>query len=220
MAENCLLYYITDRAAFAGSENERRRRLLDKVAEAASAGVDYIQVREKDLTTRELESLAREAVHVIRGLKTSARRKTSLLINSRTDVALASCADGVHLRSDDVTPEDVRTAWRISGTLAHENSHRDPVIGVSCHSPQEVIQAAAGGASFAVFAPVFEKKNSSAAGLEALSQACRAKIPVLALGGVALENAGSCLHAGAAGIAAIRLFQENDISTVVRALRG
>jgi thiamine-phosphate pyrophosphorylase len=75
----------------------------------------------------------------------------------------------------------------------------------------------------AIFAPVFEKKDAfgvTPAGLEKLRQACREKIPVLALGGVTLQNARSCLEAGAAGIAAIRLFQENDAGTIVRTLRN
>jgi thiamine monophosphate synthase len=69
---------------------------------------------------------------------------------------------------------------------------------------------------------VFEKKdsaNSKPAGLAALREACKAEIPVLALGGITLSNAHSCLEAGAAGIAAIRLFQENNIAEIVRALR-
>ncbi len=237
MAGSWLLYYITDRCAFPGDEHSRRRRLLDKIAEAASHGVDYIQLREKDLPARQLEALACEAASIIQKLRTENQNlRTALLINSRTDIALATHADGVHLRSDDVSPEDVRIAWkRGAGTpfdelracpepaegsgLGRENSPQQALIGVSCHSPQEVAQAAANHASFAVFAPVFEKKNAPPAGLEALRAACRATIPVIALGGVTLENADSCLRAGAAGIAAIRLFQENDVATVVRVLR-
>jgi thiamine-phosphate pyrophosphorylase len=94
------------------------------------------------------------------------------------------------------------------------------VIGVSCHSPEEVAQAAANSASFAVFAPVFEKKDAQPAGLNLLGEACKAKIPVLALGGVTLSNAHSCLEAGAAGIAAIRLFQENNIAEVTQRLHN
>jgi thiamine-phosphate pyrophosphorylase len=96
------------------------------------------------------------------------------------------------------------------------------LIGVSCHSPFEVNQAANNGAAFAVFAPVFGKKNAPAsqpAGLSQLREACKTKIPVLALGGITLENTQSCLQAGAAGIAAIRLFQENEIAGVVARLR-
>jgi thiamine-phosphate pyrophosphorylase len=226
MAERTLLYYITDRTAFPGDESTRRRRLLDKIAEAANAGVDYIQLREKDLHTRELESLAHEAVQIIRDQKLTIDNRqlaTALLINFRTDIALATAADGVHLPSNDVSPEEIRAAWKCdAGVPDRENSPPDPLISVSCHSPQEVAQAAANAATFAVFAPVFEKKDAPAShptGLDALRQACLAKIPVFALGGVTLQNAESCLHAGAAGIAAIRLFQENNIATVIHTLR-
>ncbi|MGA9545593.1 MAG: thiamine phosphate synthase [Candidatus Sulfotelmatobacter sp.] len=222
-----LLYYITDRTAFPGDEPTRRVRLLDKIAEAVSEGVNYIQLREKHLSPRDLESLSREAMQLIdekRKLTTDHRPPaTALLINSRTDVALATAANGVHLQSNDISPQEVRTAWKRSsgaGAPAREISPRNPLIAVSCHNPQEVAQAAANQATFAVFAPVFEKKDAQPTGLEALSQACQAAIPVLALGGVTLQNAQSCLNAGAAGIAAIRLFQESDIATIVRQLRS
>ena len=116
MASRPLLYYITDRMAFPGDETERRRHLLKKIAEAARCGVDYVQLREKDLTARELESLAREAVSTLREATRvtteNLELRTRLLINSRTDVVLATGADGVHLRSDDVSPSDVREAWK------------------------------------------------------------------------------------------------------------
>lgn len=226
MAESCLLYYITDRTAFPGDELARHRRLLEKISEAARAGVDYIQLREKDLPTRELESLAREAVALIETLKTENRELgTALLINSRTDVALAVGADGVHLRSGDLSPQQVRSIWKKcgAGTPARAASPASSVVAVSCHSPAEVAQATANAASFAVFAPVFEKKDAPGAqpaGLALLKQACQQKIPVLALGGITVANARSCLEAGAAGIAAIRLFQENNIAEVVRKLHG
>lgn len=216
-----LLYYITDRTAFPGDELARRRRLLEKIREAVHAGVDYIQLREKDLSTRNLESLAREAVSEI--LPTAHRPlPTALLINSRTDVALAVQAKGVHLRSHDVSPQELRAIWTTcgAGAPARANPPQDPLIAVSCHSPAEVAQAAANKATFAVFSPIFDKNGAHPAGLEALRQACETKIPVLALGGVTLANAHSCLAAGAAGIAAIRLFQENDIAAVVRRLRS
>jgi thiamine-phosphate pyrophosphorylase len=227
MPARCLLYYITDRTAFPGDESSRRRRLLEKIGEAARAGVDYIQLREKDLPARELESVAQEAVNAIRQqarLGTGNRRPTTaFLINSRTDIALAVPADGVHLRSDDISPQDVRTIWQASsseggrGRLARANP---PLIGVSCHTPAEVVAAAASAASFAIFGPIFEKKNAQPAGLKLLREACQSNIPVLALGGITLANANSCLEAGAAGIAGIRLFQDNDVTAVVRQLRG
>lgn len=217
-----LLCYITDRSVFTGDELERRRRLLSKIAEAARAGVDYIQLREKDLSTQELESLAREAISVLTGLKAAKPElRASLLINSRTDIALAVRAEGVHLPSDDVAVEEVRSIWS-GASGACEKSPGDPVIGVSCHSREDVARAYAHGAGFAVFAPVFEKKDAPGVhptGLAQLREACRGKIPVFALGGVTLENARSCLDAGAAGIAGIRLFQENSIEGVVKWLR-
>jgi len=221
MAASCLLYYITDRSQFHGDEPARRRALLAKIAEAAQAAVDYIQLREKDLTGRELEILAREAVAIIRENPLTANyqsRTARLLINSRTDIALAVGADGVHLRSDDISPSEVRQVWSKCGVGAPARER--PVIAVSCHTHADILRAESDGADFAVFAPVFEKKGAVPAGLAALREACRAKIPVLALGGVTLENAASCLDAGAAGIAAIRLFQENKIEDVVRALRN
>jgi thiamine-phosphate pyrophosphorylase len=244
MSPRCLLYFISDRAAFPGDESARRRRLLEKIAEAARAGVDYIQLREKDLPTRDLESLAREAVHIVREAQRLAPSPwpltPALLINSRTDVALAVGAGGVHLRSDDISPQEVGQIWE-RGTATHYDERPSPplpqrtrqgwgtqglqvpLVGVSCHTPAEVTQAAANGATFAVFAPLFEKKDDSAvrpAGLAMLEQACRVNIPVLALGGITLSNACSCLEAGAAGIAAIRLFQENDIADVVQTISG
>src|ERR1700730_15036456 len=170
MPNSCLLYYISDRRAFPGDERSRCSRLLEKIKEATRAGVDYIQLREKDLSTRELECLACEAMSIIREtsqLRTENRdRRTALLINSRTDVALAVLADGVHLRSDDISPEEVRAAWTKcgsgkcgAGALARELSPPAAGIGASCHSPAEVAQAAANGATLAVLAPIFEKSD-------------------------------------------------------------
>ncbi len=226
MADGCLLYYITDRTTFPGDERDRCVRLLDKIAEAATHGVDYIQLREKDLSARDLEALARAAMGVLRNSGAGNRElKTKLLINSRTDVALTVGADGIHLRSDDISPDDVRTAWKRASELGAGDSARtrNPSISVACHSVQQVSEAAANRATLAVFAPVFEKKDAPGtppAGLETLRVACRANIPVVALGGVNLQNAESCLEAGAAGIAAIRLFQENDIAAIVHRRRG
>lgn len=215
-----ILYYITDRTSFAADEPTRRRRLLEKISEAARAGVDYIQFREKDLSTRELEFLAREAADVISRAKSeNSKLTTRLLINARADVALAAGADGVHLQAVDVSPQDVAKIWGNAASSPGTPGDR-PLIAVSCHSAVEVLQAADDGATFAVFGPVFEKGASQPAGLAALREACRANIPVLALGGVTLENARACLDAGSAGIAAIRLFQGNNIVEVVQALSG
>jgi thiamine-phosphate pyrophosphorylase len=219
-----LLCYVTDRKQFSGDSSRQRSQLLGKIYEAARCGVDFIQLREKDLSGRELESLTNEAVRVVRensrGTTDNPELKTLLLINSRTDVAIACGADGVHLTSDDVSPREVRRIWEL-GLRASKNPH--PVITVSCHSEDDVIRAEQDGADFVLFAPVFEKKNVPSitpAGIQGLRTACQHQIPVLALGGVTTENAGQCMEAGAAGIAAIRLFQENDIDEVVSKLRA
>jgi thiamine-phosphate pyrophosphorylase len=239
----CLLYYITDRSAFPGGESSRRQHLVAKIYEAAQAGVDYIQLREKDLSSRDLEILAKDALSRIRPDivpgASYALARTRLLINSRSDVALSVGADGTHLRCNDIAPVTVRNLWTQSKSIGSESSERSsgtgglgaaardasrdaPTISVSCHSRDDVAFAARAGADLAIFAPVYEKKDSvgtKPAGLDALRQACHSKIPVLALGGIGLENARACLDAGAAGIAAVRLFQENDIAEVVHALR-
>src|SRR4029453_5068954 len=103
--------YITDRHQLPGSESEQRRRLLEKIAEAAQAGVDYVQIREKDSSARELETLAREAVRIGRNFPfdpAREHRKTIVLINSRTDIALACDAGGVQLRANDMVASEVR----------------------------------------------------------------------------------------------------------------
>lgn len=207
-----LLYYITNRKEFSGTEAQRQAKLLKKIAEAASSGVDFIQLREKDLSAREMEFLARDVVGAMR----SESGKTRLLINSRTDIALAAGADGLHLRSADISPQEVRKIWHAAGQVL------DPVISVSCHSEDDVARATEAQANFVVFGPVFEKRDppgTRATGLDALRFASRHKIPVLALGGVSVSNTAQCLEAGAAGIAGIRLFQTGEIARTVAQLR-
>jgi thiamine-phosphate pyrophosphorylase len=221
-----LLYYITDRKEFPGDEPAKRHRLLEKIAEASRCGVDFIQLREKDLGARELERLATDAIRVCRE-----SGPAKLLINSRTDVALACDADGVHLTSNDISPADARSLVDVSMRMRRET--RSWTIGVSCHTPDEVRLAESQGADLAVFGPVFAKSGSeNPPGLETLRRAClrlqpvakteagkSAGMPVLALGGITLENAAQCIEAGAAGTAGIRLFQENSIKDVVQRLR-
>jgi thiamine-phosphate pyrophosphorylase len=207
------LYYITDRRQFPGDRHKQEQRLLAKIGECASAGVEYIQLREKDLETRALEELALQAMAALGG------SRTKLLINSRTDVALACGAHGVHLPANDLAASEVRSIFARAGKS-------DPVIGVSAHSASEVALAEAHGASFAVFGPVFEKNGlDNPGGLEQLrrichrSEAAQPPMPVWALGGITLENAQQCAEAGVAGIAAIRLFQQNDVHAIVKQLR-
>ena len=231
MAKSPLLYYITNRKAFPGDEFSCRERLLGKISEAAAAGVDYIQLREKDLSSHEIELLARDAMDRLASARPTAgvtRPGTCLLINSRIDVALAVAAGGMHLPAGDVSVAVARGVWdkaiaTLQGKSDGENPNKMPIVSISCHSIQDVADAAEAKADLALFAPVFGKKDVPQAkptGLEDLRVACGNRISVLALGGISLENARSCLDAGAAGIAAIRLFQENDVHRVVAALRA
>ncbi len=263
-----LLCYITDRRQFPGTERQKRERLLEKIAEAALAGVDFIQLREKDLPPRELVELAREALRRTRngsaqaqhshvsfanvGHQTASRsqgepRNSKLLINSRVDVALAVGADGVHLTSTDIPASDARAVWASAVAQNSTLETRNWIVAVSCHTPDEVRLAESHGADFAVFAPVFEKvvpdgidggrrtvtRHAGGEGLAQLREACRApgrpvgpegigttRMPVLALGGITLGNAAACIEAGAAGVAAIRLFQDNDVASVTEMLRN
>jgi thiamine-phosphate pyrophosphorylase len=210
-----ILCYVTDRRQLPGSSEDQERRLLAKIVECAAAGVDLVQLREKDLSTRDLLALAQKAVACL-----PTGSATRLLINARTDVALAIAAHGVHLPSGDLPASEARAIW---GQVSSTN----PVIGVSAHTPEEVALAASHGADFALFAPVFEKDgHGNPRGLVMLHEACRqprraeAFMPVLALGGVTLENGATCFAAGASGVAAIRLFQQSVVEDVVRKLRA
>lgn len=210
-----LLYYITDRRQFPGNPDQQRECLLAKIAEATRAGVDLIQLRERDLSGCELFHLAEDAVRIIRETRNPAR-ETRLLINSRLDVALAAGADGVHLRSDDISVSDVLAVSR----KVKREARNEFLCAVSCHTPAEVRLAQ--GADYVVYAPVFEKPgtNVPAAGLEGLRKVCgESPIPILALGGVNLDNARDCIRAGAAGIAGIRLFQDHKIEEIISVLR-
>ncbi len=208
-----LFYYITDRLQFPGTEREKQEQLLRKIAECAAAGVHYIQLREKDLNTQELQKLAEEAAGLI-----TQNPGARLLINSRIDVALACGVSGVHLPANDLPASEARA---IFGRVGKAKA----VIGVSCHTVDEVASAEAHGADFAVFGPVFEKNGqSNPKGLQQLEMACNRphlaakKMPVLALGGITTENVARCRNAGASGIAAIRLFQQSDVAKVVKML--
>jgi thiamine-phosphate pyrophosphorylase len=212
-----LLYYITDRRQLSDNEGDSRQLVLKSIQRAAEAGVDFIQLRERDLPGRALFELATAAVEIVNQVNASRAAQTRLLINSRIDVALASGAAGVHLRADDISAADARSVMLAAG-------QRGPMIAVSCHSMREVELAEGQGADFAVFGPVFEKAGSPAPGVRALEQVCQSRravnprMPVLAIGGVDLQNAAACLAAGADGIAGIRLFQREDVGEILQKL--
>jgi thiamine-phosphate pyrophosphorylase len=201
-----LRYAITSRALFAGDDAHRQTALLDQCARWAAEGIDFIQLREKDLPAADLASLARRILTLL----ANARSTTKLLINARPDVALATAAHGVHLTAapGELTPSQVRELYAEAGCTA-------PVLSVSTQRVAEVIQASNDRVDAILFAPVFEKSIAGrivtpGQGLEQLHRAsiAAAPVPVYALGGVTLENAASCIAAGAAGIAGIRLFHD------------
>src|SRR4051794_16589491 len=107
------LYYITDRRQFPGPAREQQQALLEKITQCGAAGVDYVQLREKDLDTGALAELAQNAMQALDG------SRTRLLINSRTDVALACGAHGVHLPANDLAASEVRAIFsRVNGRKA------------------------------------------------------------------------------------------------------
>jgi thiamine-phosphate pyrophosphorylase len=175
-------YYVTDRHTCVD--------VLQCIERAAASGVEYIQLREKDLSARKLLDLTRRAVDIVRPWP------ARILVNGRVDVALAAGADGVHLPSEAIQPE----VWRGIVPPAF-------LIAVSCHSIADLQQAQE--ADFAVFGPVFASPGKGGGvGLLALRDAVASSpIPVFALGGVDESNAQSCIDAGASGVAAIRMFQ-------------
>lgn len=182
---------------------------LHTIRDAARAGVDLVQIREPALDDRALVTLVREAIEAAAG--TAAR----VVVNDRLDVALAAGAAGVHLKSDSMAASDVRR-------LAPPSF----IVGRSVHGVPEAVEAQVrGGCDYLMFGTVFESASKPAdhrlAGLDGLERVCRAvSLPVLAIGGVTVGNAGLAVAAGAAGVAAIGLFTHStDVGETVRALR-
>ncbi len=189
MSKSFQLCYITDRRAL------EPKPLLPLIQEAVRAGVDLIQIREKDLATRALMELASAAVGAAR------QAGSRVVVNDRLDVAMAVSAAGVHLGNQSLPAREVR---RLVSA--------DFLVGVSCHSLQEALEADSAGADYALLGPVYETPSKlpygPPLGLEKLRDvAARVKIPVLALGGITVERVRECLEAGAKGVAGIAVFQ-------------
>lgn len=190
-----LRYAITDRTMFRGDESAQRAALIEQAKRLAHEGVDYLQLREKDLGEADLTSLAR----AVQGAMRDGGNATRLLLNGTPALAQWAGADGVHL----------------SSTTFSQNlqTHHGLIVSASCHTIPDVKRACE-FADLILFAPVFEKRAggevvAEGVGLEALRQACTiaGDIPVFALGGVDAANAQSCVDAGASGVAGIRMFQ-------------
>ena len=219
-----ILCYITDRRSLSAvPQEDLMNLLLDKFELLAAAGVDWIQLREKDLSGKQSAALAREALKRISKQADQTKPATRTIVNDRLDVALAEQAGGVHLGENSLPVQEVKRlplSSPAAQTLAHEF-----LVGFSCHSVEAAKSAAASGADYLFFGPIFATPSKAAygspQGLNRLAEVCNSvDIPVLAIGGITLANASSCLSAGASGIAAIRLFQDSaDPASLVRALR-
>ncbi len=206
------LYAITNRCLFAADERERAQLLLRQAARWAAAGVQYIQLREKDLSPRELADLAGQFVEVVRQAGREPFARSLVLINAgrpdsgAVEIGRQAGVDGVHLPGSAQLAdliEEIRANW----------GARTPVISVACHTVEEARLAREAGATVILFAPVFEKllevnARLDGSGLATLASACEAArpVPVFALGGVSPGNAQACVAAGADGVAGIRLF--------------
>lgn len=219
--KSVLLYAITDRSLLPAADDAARRAALVTLAGALAAhNIDYIQIREKDLAPADLLSLSTKIVAAVRAHSIHTRVLLNSPAAAHIQIALDSRADGIHL------PANAPLSAAAEARAHFASTGRDILISHACHSVYEVLRAkeesqrnphATATNTLILFAPVFEKTIPGETplpgqGLEALRAAAEAAhpIPVLALGGVTRANAPACLAAGAAGIAAIRLFLNND----------
>lgn len=175
-----------------GDEATRRAALVRQAATLSRDGVDYLQVREKDLAADDLGLLVGDVVAAAQ-----AAGVMKVLVNGSISAALEAGADGVHLPA----------------AMAGVSVPEEILVSVSCHALDEVCAAAARGVDLILFGPVFGKQVrgedvSAGVGLGALREAVKAArgVPVIALGGVTRENQQACIDAGAAGVAGIRMF--------------
>lgn len=200
-----IVCYVTDRKSLGGPDPVAA--LAKRIQIAAAAGADWIQIRETDLLARILLEVARSAVAAV-------PPSVRVILNDRLDVAIAARAAGVHLGKESL-PASETVRWCKS-----DNAPAGFLVGVSCHNLVEAQAAEIDGASYIIFGPVFETPSKRSfgppQGTNRLREVCQSvKIPVIAIGGVTEENAPDCLQAGASGIAAIRLFQQETAVDVL-----
>jgi thiamine-phosphate pyrophosphorylase len=190
------LCLVTDRRRLCGADARSfehvRGALEEQIGQAVAAGIDIIQIRERDLDARDVATLVTDAVRRTRGTA------TRVVVNDRLDIAMACGADGVHLRGDSVSTADVR---RIApaGFL----------IGRSVHAVGQA--RAAGEVDYLIVGPVFPTPSKTGEqtvlGIDGLrSIVVATRVPVLAIGGVSVDRVVQLAAAGAAGLAAIGLF--------------
>lgn len=188
-AKRPLYYYITDRTQLRGIS------LARAIGTAVRWGVNFIQIREKDLADGALYELVCRAVELARGTE------CRILVNGRPDIAVAAGAHGVHLPSTGLEIKDVRAIFP-----------RDLIVGVSVHTLSEIRRACEQNPDYILMGHVFPTPSKEGlgapVGLKRLKKACsESLVPVFALGGITPDLIRPVLDAGAAGVAGIRLFQ-------------
>ena len=217
-----LLCYVTDgRSLRVANPAESVAALTHKMEEIVAAGVDWVQLREKDLPARELASLTRQALRIAAAASAKSARVCRVLVNDRLDVAIAERAHGVHLGERSLPVTDARRL--IAAAMRKKALEESFLVGVSTHSIEAALAAERDGADYVFFGPVFATPSKAAfgtpQGLARLTEVCQAvRIPVLAIGGITTQNGASCTQAGAVGLAAIRLYQDapDPASSVVQ----
>lgn len=219
-----ILCYVTDRKSLASSATgDTRATLIERIGTAAAAGIDWIQIREKGLSGKDMSLLVRESLSLASKAYPLNGHVTRISVNDRCDVALAERAGGVHLGERSLQVGNV-SQWLSSS--ANRSGGQDFLVGVSCHSIESAVAAARDGADYIFFGPVFSTPSKAAfgapQGLQRLKEVCNSlSVPVLAIGGITVENTYSCVGAGASGIAAIRMFQDAaDLPVLLRHLRA
>lgn len=194
------LYLITDRSLFSSTAE-----FVNATEQALAAGVRAVQLREKDLPTRELLDLA----YKFREL--TARYDAKLFINDRLDIALSADADGIHLGQSGIPVREIR---RVTG--------KGMVIGCSAHSIKEAMEAESDGADFITFGPLFptpsKLKYGEPVGLESLRWAKKeVDLPIFGIGGIKLERIEEVINSGASGVALISgIFSASDRTSAAR----
>jgi thiamine-phosphate diphosphorylase len=187
------------------------RAALRSASDAAAAGVDVVQIRERNLSDRSLAALVRGVVRETDG------SRTAVVVSDRPDIALSARAAGVHLRGDGMSAARVRTLVP-----------PDCLVGRSVHSLAEAHEAAIEGAvDYLFFGTIFRSASKPPGhpiqGTEALATICQSvHVPIIAIGGVTAQNVREVARAGAAGVAAIGLFADagsDTLGDVMRELR-
>lgn len=183
---------VTDRKLLGG---KWQRKIINVVRDAIVGGIDAVQVREKDLSSRELFELAMD-------LRKITKNKALLYINDRIDIALAVKADGVHLGANSMHISYARKLFR-------------GLIGVSCHSVKDVLEAEKNKADYVFLGPIYytpsKSKYGKPLGIDVLKEVRKKiKIKIIAIGGINETNVKECINAGADGVAVISSIFASD----------